>query len=57
MKAFLPDRPPIKNAVRWMAVSGFKVSTVSVIAPIKLDTATPDKTIAILEAPVLLAIE
>jgi hypothetical protein len=33
-------------------VSGFKVSTVSVIAPIKLDTATPDKTIAILEAPV-----
>ena len=53
----IPENPPIKNAVRAKTVSGFKVNKVSVMAPIKLDTATPDKTMVVLEAPVFRAIK
>jgi len=52
-----PDSPPIKKLVLLMAVSGLMVRIVSVIAPIKLDTATPDNTIAIRDAPVFFAIK
>lgn len=52
-----PDSPPIKKLVLLMAVSGQMVRSVSVMAPIKLDTATPDNTIVILDAPVFLAIK
>lgn len=52
-----PDRPPIKKLVLLMAVSGHRVRMVSVMALIKLDTATPDRMMVILEAPVFLAIK
>lgn len=52
-----PDSPPIKKLVLLMAVSGQIVNIVSVIAPIKLDTATPDNTIVTLDAPVFFAIK
>ena len=52
-----PDNPPIKKLVLPMAVSGQRVRSVSVMAPIKLDTATPDNTIVILDAPVFFAIK
>jgi hypothetical protein len=49
------DKPPIKKLVLLMAVSGQIVRIVSVIAPIKLDTAAPDNTMVSLDAPVFLA--
>ncbi len=52
-----PDSPPIKNDILLIAVSGQRVSTVSVMAPTMLDTATPAKTIVILDAPVFLAMK
>ncbi|MGI6425218.1 MAG: hypothetical protein ACOX2A_08395 [Tepidanaerobacteraceae bacterium] len=45
------DKPPIKKLVLLMAVSGQIVRIVSVIAPIKLDTAAPDNTMVSLDAP------
>ena len=53
----IPENPPIIKATRDMTVSGFKVNTVSVIAPKKLDTAIPDKITLILDAPVFWAIK
>ncbi len=50
-----PDSPPIINDVLFMTVSGKIINTVSVIAPIRLDTATPANIIVIRDAPVFLA--
>jgi hypothetical protein len=36
-----PDSPPIINEVLLITVSGKRIKTVSVIAPTRLDTATP----------------
>lgn len=52
-----PDNPPMVKLVLLIAVSGQRVRMVSVMAPIKLDTAAPDNTIVILDAPVFLAIK
>ena len=50
-----PASPPIINEVLLITVSGKRIKTVSVIAPTRLDTATPAKIIVILDAPVFLA--
>lgn len=52
-----PERPPITKLVLLMAVSGHTVRIVSVMAPIKLDTAAPANTMVSLEAPVVFAIK
>ena len=50
-----PDSPPIIKEVLLITVSGKRIKTVSVIAPIRLDTATPANIIVIRDAPVFLA--
>ena len=51
-----PEKLPMRKAMRFIWVSGTKVRMASVKALRKLDTATPESTMVIREAPVFRAI-
>lgn len=56
-RMYTPDRPPIINDIRLVCASGTSVSTVSVMAPKKLEIAIPASTSVMRDAPVALAMK